>query len=559
VTATILGPGSSDSVTSGSGSGSKGQGSQPLPESNHYVLGLPVPVTASAYVGATFASVTMSVLFKSFWCVVFASAKMMEPFYQLAKEGASATAKASVLRPYLQGGIDWPDLNPANRYWVMFLTTVVSISSSLQASLASEAMTVQAGATCNTENGTKLCDPVWVINSAVVRGLQTTLILVALAIAALMWLNWNRPSGITSYPCSIASMASLLSNSDEELTESLRRIDPDAKDGVVEEALKGKLLSFKRTEAHSGLNVVGIVVQNEGVESSNRGVESDAATSGHISSSLLSRIPWGKGYIFVITILHMALFGVILSFVLAGNDIYEVNLLGADGSQHLTAVKWKFLDGTKFGPRFFMTLIVSFLFISFWEMVELSVRVMVPYRRLQKRNTKSRHLFTMYLHGVPFTSMFKALWHRNWYHAFIAFITVLSYVLLVLIAGVPYNYGQIKNVSFYSSVTSLVILFIMIVGMVSLLFWQTGNPKMPRKPDTLVNTWLLMCSSRFTADFKGRPLAEVEDEIDHGHRRYWFGKAMGVDEVERWMIEVEGDQASKRLLRVHKPRQDSYF
>jgi hypothetical protein len=99
----------------------------------------------------------------------------------------------------------------------------------------------------------------------------------------------------------------------------------------------------------------------------------------------------------------------------------------------------------------------------------------------------------------------------------------------------------------------------MIVGMVSLLFWQRGNPKMPRKPDTLVNTWLLMCSSRFIDDFKGRPLKEVEDEINHRHGRFWFRKAMGVDEVERWMIEAESDQASDRSLYVRKPGQNVYF
>ena len=103
------------------------------------------------------------------------------------------SAEASVLRPYLQGGIDWADLSPANKHWVMFLTTFLSILLGLQASVASEAMTIQAGSTCNTQNGTQLCDPVWVINSAVVRGLQASVILAAFAILGLMWMNWNWP------------------------------------------------------------------------------------------------------------------------------------------------------------------------------------------------------------------------------------------------------------------------------------------------------------------------------------------------------------------------------
>lgn len=97
---------------------------------------------------AAFGAATMSVLFKSFWCVVFASAKMMEPFYRLAKRGARVKAGATILRPCLQGGIDWADLNPANKHWVMFLVTFTSIVLGLQASVASEAMTIQVGSTC---------------------------------------------------------------------------------------------------------------------------------------------------------------------------------------------------------------------------------------------------------------------------------------------------------------------------------------------------------------------------------------------------------------------------
>jgi hypothetical protein len=532
-----------------------------------------LPVTAATTVAATFGSVTLSVLFKSFWCVVFASAKMMEPFYQLAKQGSSATAESSILRPYLQGGIDWADMNPSNKHWVMFLVTFISILLGLQASVASEAMTIQAGSTCNTENGTKLCDPVWVINSAVVRGLQASLILGALAIGALMWMSWRRPSGVTSYPCSIACMASILSNSDDVMTKTLRDIDPDAKDEAVKEAFKGKLVTFDRIETIAGETVFGIALQPNPTEQSNNESSTDAgeptsngereltdvAVIGQAAPSLLSRVPWGHFHVALIVLLHLALFGVILSFLLAGNDVYQVNLLGADGKEHKTAVRWEFLDGTKFGPRFFMTSITSFLIIPFWENVELSVRIMAPYRRLKKSTSESRHLFTMYLHGVPFTALFKALWHGNWYHAFVTLNTVLSYFLLIFIAGVPYNYGQMKDLSFISSAASLAILSLMLVGLFTLAFWDRGNPKMSRKPDTLVNTWLLMCSSRFISDFKGRTLADMQDEINHGTTRYWFKKAEGVDGVERWMVEADGDRAQRRLLLVEKTQYDNYY
>lgn len=553
----------------GLGTGTGEDTVHPVTDGSPFILTLPVPVTNTTLYAAIFVTVTMSVLFKSFWCVVFASAKMMEPFYQLSREATMVTAESSVLRQYLQAGIEWRDLNPKNKHWVMFLTTIVSILLSVQASIASEAMTVQAGATCDTQNGTKLCDPVWVVNYAVVRGLQTTLCIAAVAIAILVYLNWNRPSALFSYPCSIASMASLLSNSEDEVVEILRAINPDAKERAVKKVMKGKSFTFRRTHAQAGSDILGVSVQTNEVSptepltqpvttsrSVGDGLDAAGLASGaHLPSSWVDRLPWSKAYVALITLLHLALFGVILSFVLAGNDIYEVNLTGADGKQHLTAVRWQFLDGTKFGPRFFMTLLVSFLFTPFWERFELAVRAMVPYRRLQRGNKEGRHLLTMYLHGVPFTSFFQALRHKNWYHAYIAFTTMLSYLLLILIAGVPYNYGQIKNVSFYSSLVSVAILGFMLLAMVSLIFWEMGNPRTPRKPDTLANSWLLMCASGFIDELNGRPLHDITEDLDSGTGRYWFRKATGVDGVQRWMVDSEGDddwrlrrQASTHLL-----------
>jgi hypothetical protein len=237
-----------------------------------------------------------------------------------------------------------------------------------------------------------------------------------------------------------------------------------------------------------------------------------------------------------------------LSYVIAGNDIYLLSLVGSDGRAYLTAIKWKFMDGTTFGPRFFMTLLLSLLFIPFWEMVEMHVRILVPYRRLRNpRYNNSKHLFRMYLHGVPFTTFFKALVQRNYYHAFIALVTVSSYILLILVAGVPFNYGQIKNVTFWTSLISACIIFVMMLAMLTLVFWYRTNPQMVRKPETLVNVWLLMCGSRLLEDFKGRELRETKEKAQTGNakglgddEKYWFKKSEGVDGVERWMVDGNG-------------------
>ncbi len=88
------------------------------------------------------------------------------------------------------------------------------------------------------------------------------------------------------------------------------------------------------------------------------------------------------------------------------------------------------------------------------------------------------------------------------------------------IAGMPYNYEHMKDLSWVSSVASLASFGLMLVGLVTLAFWHRGNPKLSRMPDTLVNTWLLMCLSGFIEGCKGRSLTEMQDDIDHGTARY---------------------------------------
>jgi hypothetical protein len=125
---------------------------------SQYVMAILGKVTTSPVLNAAFSSVTMSVAFKSFWCVVLASAKMMEASYQLFRS-SGASAFDSLTIPYLEGGVTWKSLNPMNKQWVILLTTGISLKLSLLALIASESMTGRAGSTCIKNGGKTLCDP----------------------------------------------------------------------------------------------------------------------------------------------------------------------------------------------------------------------------------------------------------------------------------------------------------------------------------------------------------------------------------------------------------------
>ena len=469
---------------------------------------------------------------------------MMEPFYKLFRP-SGALASDSLTIPYLEGGVAWKSLNPLNKQWVMLLTTAISLMLSLMASLASESMTVRAGATCSKDGGRTLCNPEWVINTLVLRSIQAVLGLAATCIALLMYLSWYNRSGLTDYPLSIASMADILRHSDEELIKDLQAIDPKATDEEVTKAVAGKCYTLVEVETPSGKPQYGIRCRDHVQPSLVRATSLEEAArmaqiSRHMPKPWYKRVPWAPAFHFC---LHLTLFIVILLFLVYGNNTYVVSLTRASGhGSSLVRLPFKFLDGTKFGPRFFMS-IATTLISSFWEGVELDVRILSPYRRLSKRSLSKRELDRMKLHGVPYGMVAKALWAGNWMHAFVALVTVLSYLLIVLVAGVPYNYGQVADLSMISSAASVGVLGVMLVALIGVWLWKWSGPKMARRPDRLVNVWLLLCASRLLEEREDLDGQDARNE----DRLYWFGKALGTDGVERWMVD-EVTHGEKRAL-----------
>jgi hypothetical protein len=106
-------------------------------------------------------------------------------------------------------------------------------------------------------------------------------------------------------------------------------------------------------------------------------------------------------------------------------------------------------------------------------------------------------------------------------------------LLIILVVGVPFNYGQVKDLNLISSAASVGILGTMLLGLVGIFIWKQTGPQMPRDANTLVNVWLLLCGSKLLEDDVGGQDAKKNE------RRYFFRRAVGVDGVERWMVDKE--------------------
>ena len=81
------------------------------------------------------------------------------------------------------------------------------------------------------------------------------------------------------------------------------------------------------------------------------------------------------------------------------------------------SLPFKFLDGTVFGPRFVLSIVVKMLISGFWEETEVKVKIMSPYWRPSRRNLK-KDFDGINLRGVPITMAGKTLWARDWFHSF---------------------------------------------------------------------------------------------------------------------------------------------
>lgn len=495
-------------------------------------------------ISAIFATVVMSVMFKSFWSIVLASTKMMEPFYRLSRpEGASA--KEALLTHYVGTGTVWRALDPRNKRWLMLITTVISVLLSAMAALGSETMTVRAGSTCDTHGGRKLCDPQWVMNTVVLRCVQATLALAAVLIVVMIWTGWPVRSELIEYPAGILSMANVLRNSDEGLIRDLREIDPDATEEEVEKAFAGKTYALKRIDTLSEKPQYGVTCRNEPTPPPRRGTtleEASKTKAAHKPKSWYKRVPY---YHTVLTSLIIAMFITILLFVLWGDNTYLVYLEKASGhGAAFVTLPFKFLDGTRFGPRFILSIITIFI-ARYWEDLEVEVRLLSPYRKLARQSLSASELGELKLHGVPFTMVHHAVKAGNWFHAFVSLVAILSYVLIILVVGVPYNYGQVKDLNLIASSASVGILGLMLLTLVGIWVWKKTGPQTPREANSLVNVWLLLCGSR---------LLQEDAQNTEGESRYWFRRAVGMDGVERWMVDKEvvaekrGGRGQNRIL-----------
>ena len=150
--------------------------------------------------------------------------------------------------------------------------------------------------------------------------------------------------------------------------------------------------------------------------------------------------------------------------------------------------------------------------------------------------------------GTPIDRLPFALWRGEWFHALIAFTAILSDVLIISIAGVPYSSAQIWDAFLASAYLSLAILGWMMLAMVGIFVWRkkVATLKLPSEPDTLLSIWMMMADegNAMRKEFDGWEMTRSmeRDRACKGRGgRYWGGWSKDDNERWRWLIGVDGN------------------
>lgn len=414
------------------------------------------------------------------------------------------------------------------------VSTAVCLLISLVPPLATLSTTVRAIGWCPSGTIWLRCNPMWYLNIDFSRALQGILSAVALLVVVMMILSSRRRTGVFSNPSSIATIASLLNN--EPFQATLRGIPQTSSHSAVKEFFGSSRYKLVRHPTSVGGSSYGVVQIGETSASGMAplsGHRRNSSLSAMISrkpSSKESRIPLPnhllQDVVFLLAIL--TLISILITYALTTGDTPINNFFNHHSESRLVLA------------------LTASLFDGRWKDLERQVRVMTPYRRLCQGGAKLEATILVTQNGTPISSIVPALWRGNWFHVVIAFVAILSDVLIITISGVPYSSAQVLLDAMVCFYISIVILGIMVLAVFAIFRWRALNEKMmmPREPATLVVVWMMLCNrdNGVCEDMQGseRMSARERDEkVRLRGGRYWAGWITQPGGTQRWCIEKE--------------------
>jgi len=475
------------------------------------------PFTKPDYFLSLYLPSLLAVLLHTIWAVVFAATKMMEPFYRLAQP-QGVQAKDSILLEYLSSAMSTSTFQDVfSGHWIMLLTSIIYFTTGLLTSFASESMGALPTATCSTTIAVaQPCAPAWIVFLPVTRVLEATLAFLFIVVFLLLILSRKRTSGLHENPTSIRSMANLLG--EQEALRDFQSIDPNATKSDVKKVLSSNRYKIGFYEVSLGSHRLGLikVAQAEQLrEPASKHGYTAVDNPSQPSENKSRRRSWSN-YLKngLLLILILTLFSLTLGYYFDSKpDAFN-----------------KFFNSSTFGPRFLLSGL-AVLISNGWKGIEREARIMEPYRKLWSGQRSGKVTVDTTMTGSPYSTLFIALGRGDFFISWIALLTVLSDVLIIAVAGIPFRPAQIYEAGIASFYISFAIQGLMILGLLAVLMRRRSYPRIPRNPDTLAHVWLYLCASNMVR--KGTETHQSDKS------QYWFGLSTRPDGKRCWTIDED--------------------
>ncbi|KAH8892426.1 hypothetical protein GQ53DRAFT_646752, partial [Thozetella sp. PMI_491] len=186
----------------------------------------------------------------------------------------------------------------------------------------------------------------------------------------------------------------------------------------------------------------------------------------------------------------------------------------------------------------------------YWGFVFRDAQTFAPYTALATRSSDPKPTLLLRRHILPITAIVPLLRNGHIVPGSVAFTALVSEVLVVVLAGLPYRPGQLKGEFLFCAIATLVILALMLVELGVTISWRAKCvPHLPRRPDTVAAVMTYVAGAKMNADFDG--LEEVKKKerdaavISLG-KKYEYGEMQDDRGSFRWMVDQSADPGSER-------------
>lgn len=177
-----------------------------------------------------------------------------------------------------------------------------------------------------------------------------------------------------------------------------------------------------------------------------------------------------------------------------------------------------------------------------WATLDFNLKLMEPYYRLCKGNSRPDRALTLDYQGTPYGILpYKALLNRHYLVALVGVGSILADVLTVTLTSLSASTETYRTFS-VSSILSIVIVFHLICFALVVYFRRSRRPFIPRQPATIASILAFIHASQMLEDFVGTEThtsKEIQEMLVRKNKRYALGWFQGWDGKIRCAVDQE--------------------